>query len=454
MGKYDVAVIGSGPGGLEAALNLKAAGKSVCVVALSRQHFGGVCLNSGCMPTKGYLKTAGIYRDAHKAGEFGLDIKPGNIDLKKIKTSVYETVQMLSEGMGNMMDGSELDFSFGKGSLKSDREILVEKENGETETLSADNIIIATGSTSAQLPFAEFDGEYILNSDQLLLNTDLPEKMLVIGGGAIGCEFATLYSSFGTKVKIVEAMDHLLPNEDNDVTDALKENFKSKGVDVETNIAVESLDVEDGIVKAKYKDAELVEKFDKVLVSTGRVPLTQDLNLSAAGVKTEKKFIKVDEYLRTSCENIYAIGDVIGGNMYAHSASYEGRVAAKNILSPSSEKLDERAVPRVVFTDPEIGSTGIVKKNEEIKELYIPGIMKGRPIVERSDIGVIKIFVYKESNTVAGATIFGNHATENIHQLVMAVQNKLNIKDIAETMFAHPTYVEPLADIASTGIES
>ncbi len=454
MKKYNVVVIGSGPGGLEAALNLKVQGKSVCVVALSRQHFGGVCLNSGCMPTKGYLKTAAIYRNAHKSGEFGLDIKPGDIDLNKIKTSVYETVRMLSEGMGNMMDSSGVDFSFGKGSLKSEKEVLVDKGNGETETLEADYIIIATGSTSAKLPFADFDGTYILNSDQLLLNTDLPERMLVIGGGAIGCEFATLYNSFGTKIKIVEAMDNLLPCEDKDVTDALKENFKSKGVDVETGTMVESLEIENGIVKAKYKDAELVEKFDKVLISTGRVPLTAELNLDAAGVQTDKNFIIVDEYLKTTCGNIYAVGDVIGCNMYAHSASYEGRVAAKNILNPRSEKLDERAVPRVVFTDPEIGSTGIVKADEHVKELYVPGIMKGRPVVERSDVGVMKIFAYKDSDTVAGASFYGKHATENIHQMVMAVQNRLNIKDIADTMFAHPTYAEPLADLASTGIES
>jgi dihydrolipoamide dehydrogenase len=451
MKTFDVVVVGGGPGGLDAAYKLKGAGKSVCVVNYSRQWLGGVCLNKGCMPTKGLLKRASILRNAKKSESFGLDINVGDVNLGKIKESVFEGIGMLSAGIGMMTDQSGVDTVYGKGSFSGKNEIKVEKDDGSVEFVKGEKIIIATGSVTRELPFAPFDGKYIVSSDDMLVNTDLPEKLLIIGGGAIGCEFATMYNSFGSKVKLVEALDSLLPNDDKLATATLKEKYEEAGIEVGVSVMAESIEVVNDKVEVKFKGGDK-ETFDKVLVAIGRKPAVDGLNLEVAGVELENGAVKVDEYLKTSNPDVFAVGDAIGGWMFAHSAGYEGGVAASNILNENSCTLDERAVPRVVFSNPEFASIGVTEASEDVKELYIPGIMKGRPIVDKTDIGMMKIFVYKKDNTIAGACMIGEVVTEIIHEIGIAVQNRLTVNQLMQTMYAHPTYGEPIPYIAATGI--
>lgn len=451
MSKYDVVVLGGGPAGLDAGFRLKKAGKSVCVVNYGREWLGGVCLNRGCMPTKGLLKSASILRNAKKSSAYGLDITAGTFDLAKVKDAAFENIAKLSAGIGMMTDGSGVDVVYGKGAFSGENEITVTKDDGSSEVVTGDKIIIATGSVSRELPFAPFDGKYILSSDEMLMNSELPEDLLIIGGGAIGCEFAVMYNSFGSKVKLVEAFPSLLPNEDKDATEMLKSSLEDSGITVGLSVSVSSIEVKDGGVEVSFEDGS-VEKFDKVLVAIGRKPAVDTINVEAAGVELERGAVKVDKFLRSTNKNVYAAGDSIGGWMFAHSAAYEGGVVAGNILKEESVELDERAVPRVVFTTPEVASVGITSASEHVKELYMPGLMKGRPIVDRTSVGLMKIFVYKSDNTIAGACMVGEMVTEIIHELVLAVQNRLTLDQLHQTMHAHPTYCEPIPYLSASGL--
>ena len=452
MSKFDVVVLGGGPAGLNAGFSLVEAGKKVCIINDKKEKLGGVCLNAGCMPTKSFLKAAAAYRYAKKADVYGLSVSADAVDLSRVKESVDAGIAKLRMGIGMMSENSGAHLIFGQGEFQSANEILVKKDDGTTEIVSGDKIIISTGSTSRELPFAKFDGKVIMNSDMMLTNDKLPERLLVIGGGAIGCEFATIYSTFGSKVKVVEALDQLIPNDDADAAAMLKERFEEQGIDVATGVMVESIEVTNHKACVKYKNINDIEEFDMVLISIGRKPNIESLNLDKAGVDVENGAVKVNEYLQTSNANIYAAGDLIGGYMFAHSAAYEGEVVATNINNDRSLALDERAVPRVVFTNPEMASTGIIKTSDSVKELYVPGLMKGRPITDKVDVGLLKLFVDKTDNIIVGGVIVGDSATEIIHEIVMAVQNRLSILQLKETMHAHPTFAEPLPHLAMTGL--
>jgi dihydrolipoamide dehydrogenase len=452
MDKFDVVVIGGGPGGLDAGFRLVKAGKKVCIVQDKKERLGGVCLNAGCMPTKSFLKSASVYRYAKKASMFGLSASVEPVNLAKVKASVNEGIAKLRGGIAMMSENSGAHFIFGRGAFASVNEVIVTKDDGTTETVCGEKIIIATGSVSRELPFAPFDGKVVMNSDMMLENEKLPEKLLIIGGGAIGCEFATMYNTLGSKVKIVEAMSQLIPNDDADAAAMLKERFQAEGIDVAVDTMMESLNVSGGKAEVRFKGQSDSEVYDMVLISIGRRPNLDTLSLDKAGVETERGAVKVNEYLQSSNPNIYAAGDSIGGWMFAHSAAYEGEVCAANILDNGAMSLDERAVPRVVFSHPEMASVGIVKADEDIKVLHVPGLMKGRPITDKTPVGIFKLFVYKKSDVIAGGVILGDCATEIIHELVMAVQNRLTVKQVKETMHAHPTFAEPLSYLAMSGM--
>lgn len=452
MEKYDVVVIGGGPGGLDAGFRLVKAGKRVCIVQDKKESLGGVCLNAGCMPTKSFLKAASVYRYAKKAEMFGLKVEAESVNLAKVKASVNEGIAKLRGGVTMMSENSGAEFKFGIGSFISGKEVLVTKADGSTETVYGNKIVIAAGSVSRELPFAPFDGEVVMNSDMMLENEKLPERLLIIGGGAIGCEFATMYNTFGSKVKVVEALSQLIPNDDSDASAMLKERFQGEGIDVSVDTMLESLNVDKGVAKVRFKDQQEEEIYDMVLVSIGRKPNIDGLNLENAGVERTGDAVKVNEYLQTSNPDIYGAGDSIGGWMFAHSAAYEGEVCAANILKNNTMSLDERAVPRVVFTSPEMASVGLVKADDNIKVLHIPGLMKGRPITDKTPVGMFKLFVFKESDEIAGGVILGDCATEIIHELVMAVQNRLTVKQLKQTMHAHPTFAEPLSYLAMSGM--
>jgi len=440
MQTFNVVVIGGGPGGMNAGMMLNQMGKSVALIQENQDSFGGVCLNRGCMPTKSLLKAAKVHRDAKQAEKYGLDIQVAPVDLKRLRAVTDKDLDNLRAMIQGMMGGAKVTTFRGKGSFQSAHEILIDNADGSTELIRGEQIIIATGSESIELPFAPFDGQQILSSDQMLRNTELPGKLLIVGGGAIGCEFATLYHSFGSEVVLVEALETLLPREDQEAGKALQASFENQGIKVKTGTMIEQVTVENGQVKVKYKDIDATTMADKVLVGVGRKPNIAGLNLEAAGVKTERGVVSVNQFMQTSVPHIYALGDAIGGLMLAHAAEKEGQLLAMNMAQGASTPLEESAVPRVAFSHPEVAAVGISEAVVGIRTFTMPQVPNGRSVVDKVAPAFVKLFIEEETMVIAGAIIIGEAATEMIHEMALAVENRLTLGQIGKTVHAHPTH--------------
>ncbi|SHJ37636.1 dihydrolipoamide dehydrogenase [Malonomonas rubra DSM 5091] len=440
MKSFDVVVLGGGPGGLTAGMMLTAMEKSVALVQAEHDDFGGVCLNRGCMPTKALLKAATAYRYARQGEKYGLDLSAGPVDLKRLRAVADADLDKLKGMIQGSIDPSPVTIFRGLGSFQSEHEILITKNDGSSEIIRGEQIIIATGSESVELPFAPFDGEYILSSDHMLKNTELPERLLIVGGGAIGCEFATMYHSFGSQVTLVEAFETLLPREDAEAGKALADAFENQGISVKTGTMIEALQVENGQVVVKYKGSETTEIVDKVLVGVGRKPMVAGLNLDAAGVEVEKGAIKVSPAMQTSVPHIFAVGDVTGGLMLAHAAEKAGAILAMNMAKGANASLDEDGVPRVVFSYPEVAAIGVSEVKAGMKSFTMSPVPNGRSVVDKVAPAFVKLFAEEESSVITGAIIVGEVATEMIHELALAVDNRLTLEQVGNTVHAHPTH--------------
>ncbi|VTR63913.1 Dihydrolipoyl dehydrogenase [Desulfosarcina cetonica] len=440
MKTFDVVIIGGGPGGMAAGITLSKTGKSVALIQDEKDSFGGICLNRGCMPTKSLLKAAGAYRHAKESNKYGLDMVCKQVDLQRLLDVTHGDLEQLRGMTHQMISMSKITAFRGKGSFLSDKEIQVAQTNGSTETVCGSTIIIATGSKPVELPFAPFDGRYILSTDHLLKNTELPVNLLIIGGGAVGCEFATLYNTFGSRVTIVEAMDTLLPREDREAGHALQCSFDKQGILVKTQTIIEKLIVNNGKVTVHYKGISTTDTVDKVLVGVGRRPNIEELNLDAAQIDTENGTLKVNDCLQTNVPHIYCIGDAAGGMMLAHAAEKEGQLLARNLIQETSLPLDETAVPRVAFSHPEVAAVGTTKEIDGIKAFTMPQVPNGRSIVDKVAPAFVKLYVRDGSLEIAGAIIIGEAATEMIHEIALAVENRLTLAQIGKTVHAHPTH--------------
>ncbi|ANA39751.1 dihydrolipoamide dehydrogenase [Geobacter anodireducens] len=440
MQTFDVVVIGGGPGGMTAGMMLKQAGKSVAIIQENHDSFGGVCLNRGCMPTKSMLKAAKVYRDAQNSEKYGLDLSVNPVDLTRLRAVADADLNMLRHMVQGKLTDARIAVFRGKGSFRSEHEIEICQADGSSEQIRGEKIIIATGSVPAELPCAPFDGHSILSSDQILKNTELPHKLLIIGGGAIGCEFATLYNTFGSRVTLVEAMDSLLPREDREAGKTLQSTFEQQGIAVKTGAAIKSISVEAGTVHVHYDGSSATEEFDKVLVGIGRTANIAGLNLDAAGVATEQGAVKVNEMMQTTVPHIYALGDVIGGMTLAHAAEKEGYLLAQNLIQGSRHPLDHRAVPRVVFCHPEVAAVGTHEARAGIKAFTMPQAPNGRAVVDKVAPAFVKLFIEEDTSQIAGAIIIGEGATEMIHEMAVAVENRLTLEQIGKTVHAHPTH--------------
>ncbi|GAB6194647.1 dihydrolipoyl dehydrogenase [Desulfocastanea catecholica] len=440
MNTFDVVIIGGGPGGLAAGIMLNQAGKSVAMIQEEQDSYGGICLNRGCMPTKSLLKAAAAYRHAKECGKYGLDVAPQPINLKRLQAVTQNDLATLRGMTQLMVTGENITTFRGKGSFASDHDIIITKTEGSTEQVRGELIIIATGSKPVELPFAPFNGKNILSSDQILQNTELPSSLLIIGGGAIGCEFATLYNTFGSKVILVEALDTLLPREDQEAGRMLQDAFTLQGIQVKTETMIEQLILEEDKVTIHYKDCDKTNTVDKVLVGVGRKPNIDSLNLGAAGVKTERGAVKVNEYFQTSTPHIYAIGDAAGGLMLAHVAEKEGQLLAQNLCQGTTATLNESAVPRVAFCHPEVAAVGINHESSDIRSFTMHQVPNGRSVVDKVAPAFVKLFIRNDSSEIAGAIIIGEAATEMIHEMALAVENRLTLEKVGKTIHAHPTH--------------
>lgn len=429
MKHYDVCIIGAGWAGFNAGLKAKELGAQVALI--EKDTLGGTCLNRGCIPTKILLQSAKAYLACTKSAVFGIEqASAPSVNLLKIQERKDAIIQQLRSGMQFRLSG--IDFILGQASFQSAQDLRV-----GSETIRAKAFIICAGSRPMELPGITFDKANILSSDDILNIKEIPGSLLVIGGGVIGCEFATFFSAMGIKVTVVEKMPQLLPQEDAESAKKLEQAFKKKGIKVLTNTDVHSVDM---------------SGFDKVLLCVGRVSATDGLGLNEIGVKTERGKIVVDEYLRTSVASIYAAGDCTGKIMLAHFAAYQGETAAHNCLLPGELiKADTAAVPNCIFTDPEISNVGLSEEQSKAKNYPVKvhkfdfqGSGMARILGEAN--GFIKIISDDKTGVILGAALVGPRVTELISVFSIAVTNKLSVAQVKNTIFAHPTLSESIRE--------
>ncbi len=446
--KSDLVILGAGPGGYVAAIRAAKMGMDVTVI--EKENIGGVCLNWGCMPTKAMAHVAETYHLMQRADEFGLNIKDLSIDFKKIMDRKNKIVKSLRSGIEFNFKKNKVKLVKGNGKIKDKNTITVETKEGTLE-LEAKNMIIATGSSASNIKPFQIDNKLVLDNIGILSLEDLPKSLIVIGGGVVGSEFASIFNILGTKVTIVEIMPGILINEDKQVSELIRDIFKKRNIDIYLDSSVSEIKASDK-VKVKLSDGKELEA-DKLLLSVGRVPNTKAIGLENAGIKTDAKgFIQTDANLRTNVSNIYAIGDVIGGYQLAHVASKEGITAVENIAGKSI-KVNYNAVPWAVFTLPEIGSVGMnetqaKEKNLSVKTGFFPFKSNGKAFAIGETEGFAKIVTDGASDEILGASVIGPRASDIIHEITVAMTGELTSEYLAETIHSHPTLSEAVMEAA------
>ncbi len=447
--KYDLVVLGSGPGGYVAALRAAALGKTVCLI--EKEEIGGICLNWGCIPTKSLLKSAHLYDSLKKAETYGIKIKPENIELDftAVQKRKNEIVDKLKKGIEFLLKKRNVTTVIGRGKFIDKNGIDV---NGEK--INFEKCIIATGSYPAELKDIKFNDSLGIVSNRGVLGfTDVPQSLLIIGGGVIGCEFADLYSSLGSEIIIVEVAQQILPNEDKDIVRILTNDFKKRKIKVLTNSKVESVtkpSVGEGLTVKISGQVDI--KTEKVLLSVGRIPNLANCGIDNLGLEIVDGKIVVNEQMQTSISNIYAIGDAVGKNFLAHVASHEGIIAAEHVTG-SDVQMNYDCIPRCVYTHPEISSIGIseeqaIKAGMKVKTGKFPMIASGRAIIENDFKGFVKIISREIDGQVIGANLCGPMATEIVHEIAVAMNSKLTAKQLASVIHAHPTVSESIMEAA------
>lgn len=427
MKAYDLIIIGSGPGGYVAALYASRFKRSVCVI--EKADLGGTCLNRGCIPTKVMLHSASILSKIKESKEYGIEISGVTVNFPAIAARKDMIVTRLRAAIDTLFKANKIDLVRGNAKLAGTNTVTV---NGEE--YSAKDIIIATGSRPMPLQSAPFDEKRICSSDGIINLKDIPESIVIVGGGVIGCEFASLFNSLGSKVTIVELLDRLLPAQSKEVSRKIEAIFKKRGVGVHTS--------------TKF---ELSAESQKILVAVGRMPNTEGIGLEALGIKTEKGVIVVDDNLRTSVKNIYAIGDCVAGPLLAHKASYDGMVACDNIMG-NAGSVDYSKVPNCIWTDPEIASIGLNEeearsKYPDLKIAKFPYLASGKAYIMGRHEGFIKMIGDPNGN-ILGVEIFGEGSCDLIGEASLARSLGVNIKDWAHVIHGHPTLSEIFQEAA------
>ena len=452
--QYDLVIIGAGPGGYEAAYEAADFGMKVALV--EKDLVGGTCLNRGCVPTKTMMHSSDAYRIATQSANIVVSAEGVKADLNRIIDRKCEVSETLRDGIMFLLKKKKVDFVAGTAKVTDGHTVEI-SGNDEVSELTAANIMIATGSEPATPPIPGADLPGVLDSTGLLeLRGEIMKDFVIIGGGVIGIEFATIYSDLGTNVTVVEAMDRLLPNMDKELGRSLKMNFKNRGIDTHTNAMVEKIEERNGRLVCFYKEKDKVQEVeaDHILVCTGRRPVTKGVFSEELEEKLlgARGFLQVDDCYRTEIPSIYGIGDAIGGTMLAHTATAEGRNAVA-IMNGKEPEINMNVVAGCIYTSPEIASVGLTQ--DEAKEAGIDVITKkfptsanGKTIIEELDRGFIKLVASKEDHTLLGAQLMCGRATDIIGELAVAIANGLTIEEVANTIHPHPTFVEAVCEAA------
>ncbi|MDT0644161.1 dihydrolipoyl dehydrogenase [Zunongwangia sp. F363] len=457
MSKYDVAVIGSGPGGYVAAIRCAQLGMKTAIIE-KYSTLGGTCLNVGCIPSKALLDSSHHYHDAvAHFEEHGIEI-PGEVkvNLEQMMKRKSSVVSQTCDGVKFLMDKNKIDVIHGVGSFEDKTHIKIEASEGESETIEAKNTIIATGSKPSNLPFIELDKERVITSTEALKLKEIPKHMIVIGGGVIGLELGQVYRRLGAEVTVVEFMDRIIPIMDSALSKELTKVLKKQGVKFHVSTKVKSVERngDEVIVKADdKKDKEVELKGDYCLVSVGRRPFTDGLNAEAAGVELDDRGrVKVNDHLKTTADNIYAIGDVVRGVMLAHKAEEEGTFVAET-LAGQKPHVDYNLIPGVVYTWPEVASVG--KTEEQLKEEGVkykegkfPMRALGRSRASGDLDGLVKILADEKTDEVLGVHMIGARTADLIAEAVTAMEFRASAEDISRMSHAHPTFAEAVKEAA------
>jgi dihydrolipoamide dehydrogenase len=447
MNTFDLVVIGAGPGGYVAAIRAAQLGLKTAVV--EKEHLGGICLNWGCIPTKALLRSAEVYHLMHHLDEYGLSASDLKFDLKKIVERSRKVSSQLAQGVKHLLKKNKITVFDGNGSLKDSKTVAVKGFDEKTTQLTAKNIILATGARPRILPGLTPDGKYIWTYKEAMIPESIPKKLLVVGSGAIGSEFASFYNAFGSDVTIVEVLDQILPQEDHEISERAKKAFETKGIKILTKTIVQSLNVKTNTVEAVLKTAqhEIKESFDRVITAVGVVGNIENIGLESTKIKTENSRIVTDQYCQTDEPGVYAIGDVVAGPWLAHKASHEGILCAEKIAGKTPHSINKLNIPGCTYTSPQIASIGRTEK--KAKELgydlnigRFNALGNGKSIALGEMDGFIKTIFNKKTGELLGAHLIGPEVTELIQGFGIAKTLETTESELMHTIFAHPTLSE------------
>lgn len=452
---YDVIVLGSGPGGYVAAIRAAQLGLKVGIV--ERELLGGICLNWGCIPTKALLRSAEVLHHMKHAKDYGLAAENITADLDAIVKRSRGVAKQLNQGVTHLMKKNKITVHMGTGKLAAPGKLEVTGDKG-TETLSAKHIIVATGARARELPFAKADGKRIWTYRHAMTPTEMPTKLLVMGSGAIGIEFASFYNDMGVEVTVVEMLDRIVPVEDKDVSAFLEKALTKQGMKIITGAGVEAIVADAKGVKAKIKgkDGKVVEhEFSHVISAVGIVPNTEDLGLEKAGAKLDRGFIQIDDYGRTGVAGLWAIGDCTPGPWLAHKASHEGVTTAESIAKELGNKdvhphgLDRNNIPGCTYCHPQIASVGMTEAKAkeagyEVKAGTFPFIGNGKAIALGEPEGFVKTVFDAKTGELLGAHMIGAEVTEMIQGYVVGKTLETTEAELMSTVFPHPTISETM----------
>ena len=455
MSTYDVGIIGGGPGGYVAAIKAAQLGGSVCLI--EKGEWGGTCLNRGCIPTKTLFAVANLATQVQEASDFGVHISgEATIDYPQVLAHKTSVIEQLTGGIAQLLKANKVDTFNGIATLTSKNTILVSKPDGTTEQLQARNVIIATGSEPAEPPVFEIDEIQVLTTTGILNLTELPESLLIVGGGVSGCEFASIFSALGCQVTVLELLPTILATEDVQVIRHIQLFMKRKGITIHTGAKLTYVKKSDAGVTAVLESGEEITA-EKVLVSIGRRYNTESIGLEKVGVRTEGGKIVVDARMQTNIPGIYAVGDVASRYLLAHVASAEGKVAAQNCLG-NPVAMDYQVIPWCVFTLPEIGHVGMTEKEAtdegyEVKVGRFPYAANGKALGLRETDGFVKTVSDADSGDILGVHIVGAQASTLIHEAAVGVRLGASAADIAHTVHAHPTLSEMVMESAEAAYD-
>lgn len=445
----DLLVIGGGPGGYVAAIRAAQLGAKVCLIEMDK--LGGTCLNRGCIPTKALYKSAEVIHTLHNADEFGINMDSFSVNVEKVQDRKNKIVAQLVGGIEQLVKANGIEMLSGKASFIDKNTVEVLLADGSKKELTAKNIIIATGSNPAfpPIPGADLDG--VFTSEEMLEFNKIPESLVVIGGGVIGMEFACIFNAMGSKVTVIEYLPSILAQVDTDLTKRLAVSLKKKGIEINTSTKVTAIEKssEGFVVRAEGKKGEISIATEAVLLSTGRIPVVEGLNLEAAGIEYDKKGIKVDGSFETSASGIYAIGDVNGRTMLAHAASHQGIYTASRIMGHEGAEYHD-VVPNCIFIFPEIAGVGITEDEAKAQgaayktSKFLFGA-NGKALTLGEPEGMVKV-IAAEDDTIIGVHIMGPHASDLIHEAALSINTKLKANDIINTIHAHPTLAEAFSE--------